>query len=350
MRPILKKDFITTVQNLLDNGFRPEFYTVDNDAQGIIAFTDKNGDRQVERVYCQHTPSRDLIAKRFRGWFEAVNNAYHAKLTDALTVGDKVQDGDTVRTVTTIRRVVKRSANGTPMSQECAATGVIVLDNQFEVMAGDVKPVPAEGMTPTAAIKHMYFTLAGLLEQSAAPDFDIDAGYADVRTNFELVEKTCHDLATTVWLSHRLRFWPTGDGCTFAEENQEIHDRLAYILRTGWLPGSEAGAEIQLSTLFEMEWNPADDIAITSTNGYKTQGCATVTDEEGLYMLAFEWMIDVSDSAQVMAYITAARFVLPDGLKLKDCDALAAVQEMDSIFGLTVDIANEVTGVYDQVI
>ncbi|EQA6233040.1 hypothetical protein ACYJ2I_004074 [Enterobacter hormaechei] len=144
MKPMLKKDFLTAVKSLLENGFKPTFATQQNDAIGLISFVDKNGDQQIERVYCQHTPSRDLIAQRFTKWFDTASNEHHASMADALTVGDKVQDGDTVRTVTAIRRVVATSANGTPKTQVCAASGLIVLDNRFEVMAGDVSPVQVE--------------------------------------------------------------------------------------------------------------------------------------------------------------------------------------------------------------
>lgn len=151
MKPMLKAAFFTAVKNLLVNGFNPTFYTIQNEAIGLISFIDKNGDKQVEEVYSCFTPARDNIAKRFRGWFETVSNEHHADLADAMAVGDKVQDGDTVRTVTAIRRVVARSANGTPKNQVCAASGVIVLDNGFEVMAGDVSPVRVETLKISSA-------------------------------------------------------------------------------------------------------------------------------------------------------------------------------------------------------
>lgn len=144
MKPMLKADFFTAVKNLLVNGFRPTFYTINAGMIGVLAFNDKNGNKQVEQVYSCSSQATSLMSERFRGWFSAIDNEFHAAQAEKLNVGDKVKDGDTVRTVTAIRRTVARGENGTPKNQVCAASGVIVLDNGVEVMAGNVSPVPVD--------------------------------------------------------------------------------------------------------------------------------------------------------------------------------------------------------------
>lgn len=94
MKPMLKKDFVTAINSLLANGFKPTFFTEQNDAIGLITFIDKNGDQQVERVYCQHTPSRDLIARRFTKWFNEIIAAYHAEAAEEVAEGQTVLDRD----------------------------------------------------------------------------------------------------------------------------------------------------------------------------------------------------------------------------------------------------------------
>lgn len=351
MRTMLKADFITAVKNLFANGIRPEFYTTENESVGIIAFTDKNGDRQEERVYCQHTPSRDLIAARFAKWFAAVAAEFHAEAAEALEEGQKVQDGDTVRTVTAIRTDFIRSVNGTP--RDLKRTGVVILDNGIEVMAGDVKPVPAaEEMTATGAIHHMFHTLVGAIEQSKKADFDAAEAYADIKTNHDLIASQCKDRSVVVWLRQLVCFGYVGD-MTFEEVNGEARDRLCHILHTGWLPSSEAGAVIQLSTLFEMDWYGATDIIVTAWEGDQVRGTATITDTEGLYQFAFSWLVDSGEAAMLagipaLTYITEAQLVLPYDAQIEDCDPLSALQEMDSIFGLAVDIAAEVLEAPDK--
>ncbi|EHC84085.1 Hypothetical protein LTSEMON_6358 [Salmonella enterica subsp. enterica serovar Montevideo str. S5-403] len=58
MKPMLKKDFFSAIENLLKDffsaienllkaGFQPRFYTVNSGRIGLITFTDKNGTKQV---------------------------------------------------------------------------------------------------------------------------------------------------------------------------------------------------------------------------------------------------------------------------------------------------------------
>ncbi|WP_170852146.1 hypothetical protein [Escherichia coli] len=47
MKPMLKKDFFSAIENLLKAGFQPRFYTVNSGRIGLITFTDKNGTKQV---------------------------------------------------------------------------------------------------------------------------------------------------------------------------------------------------------------------------------------------------------------------------------------------------------------
>ncbi|MFA1644651.1 MAG: hypothetical protein ACDS79_04065 [Enterobacteriaceae bacterium] len=200
-------------------------------------------------------------------------------------------------------------------------------------------------MTPTQAVRHMAKTLAALIEQSKKPGFDNDQAYSDIRDSYAHVCTMTDDLAIQVWLKNWICFWADSEEITFAELNQQKLDRLNHILATGWLPSSEAGATVQLSTLLECSWWGASEIKITMFGDKKTHGTATVTDEEGLYQIAFEWEADQGELAKsvdlpVIISITAARFTLPYDIKLDDCTPLEAAQELDGAIGLTADIFN----------
>nr|WP_193216063.1 hypothetical protein [Salmonella enterica]AKJ19762.1 hypothetical protein [Salmonella enterica subsp. enterica serovar Typhimurium] len=136
MKPMLKSAFFSAVKSLLTNGFRPTFYTVNCGRIGIIAFTDKNGSKQVEQVYSCTSLAVKTIAPRFEKWFAAAVAEFHAAAAETLESGQQVLDKGTVRTVTGFRSAFIRSANGTPRAQ--ARTGVVMLDHRHEVMAGDL--------------------------------------------------------------------------------------------------------------------------------------------------------------------------------------------------------------------
>ncbi|EGE2353521.1 hypothetical protein DL738_11760 [Escherichia coli] len=149
MKPMLKSAFFSAVKSLLTNGFRPTFYTVNCGQIGIIAFTDKNGSKQVEQVYSCTSLAVKTITPRFEKWFSAAVAEFHAAAAEDLEPGQQVLDNGIVRTVTGFRNVFIRSINGTPRA--LARTGVVVLDHKHEVMAGDLVPIDN---TPPDAVRH----------------------------------------------------------------------------------------------------------------------------------------------------------------------------------------------------
>lgn len=218
---------------------------------------------------------------------------------------------------------------------------------RYDAWVSDVDPLNEEvtPMTPTDAVRLMYHTLTGLIAQSKKPGFYSCPAYADIRTTFDKrIEVECEDWAVKVWLANLLCFWYSGDQ-TFAEVNQPKADRLAHIIGTGWLPSSEAGAEIQMSTLFELHWNSPCEVTIIKEEGDKTFGIACMTDSEGLYQVEFEWEGDQGELAHsvdlpVIISITGGRFVLPYELVLTDCEPLEAIQELDDVLGWSAQIVN----------
>lgn len=349
MKPMLKTAFISLVTDLLAAGHTPELQASPLTCWGNIRWTDADGKQQVRQLYSSHDCSARTARTsraRFTAWFDAATTAFNAAEIEkaGVKVGVKVFDKATyeTRVVTAIR------------------AGVLVLDDKAERILGDVVVQQAEtsiskaqvceevqAMTPTQAVKHMVHTLAGVIEQSKKPDFDPEQAYSDIRDNYGRVKAECDDLAITTWLKHWICFWADSEEVSFAELNQEKLNRLEHILATGWLPSSESGAEIQMSTLFELDWWAVDDVCVTRTEGDKTFGTATVTDVDGLYQAAFEWVADEGELARsvdlpVIISITSGRFTLPYNLTLTDCTPLEALEEMDAVLGFSADIYNEI--------
>ncbi|MEG5932488.1 hypothetical protein UXN85_20695 [Enterobacter hormaechei] len=350
MKTMLKATFTARVTELLSQGFNPELQISPMTCWGNLVWNDTECTRQVEPLFqardCSPmTASRDRA--RFAKWFAEAREAFQAAEIEkagvkvGVTVFDKATY--TTRVVTAIR------------------AGVLVLDASAERVLADIvvsqpetstmKPEVVNAdvacpMIPRAAIRHMVHTLAGAIEQSKKPGFNAEEAYADIKANYELVAYQCDDLATKVWLKNHLCFGYMGDVCTFEDVNGPYLKQFEHILETGWLPHSESGAQLRMSTLFEMDWWGADNITVTKKEGDKTFGTASITDTEGLYQIAFEWVGDQGELAEsvglpVLISITAARFTLPYEVTLTDCDVLEAIQEMDCVFGLSADIYNE---------
>ncbi|WP_289368061.1 hypothetical protein [Pantoea stewartii] len=207
-------------------------------------------------------------------------------------------------------------------------------------------------MTSTAAIQHMAYTLTALIAQSQQPDFVENEAYADIQTNFDLVATSCTDLAAVVWLKNRLCFGYAGDECTFEEVNQSTLDHLNFILLSGWRPGAAPAHKMVLSNMFELGWWDAQQITVTGHAGDQVTGTATITDTEGEFQIAFEWLMEMGEEAEraglpAMVSITAARFTLPYEFSLFECDGrpldtLEAAQEMDCALGFCAQIFNDV--------
>ena len=298
MHTMLKTEFFSAVKSLLADGFKPTFYTVDNEAIGIISWVDGNGTKQVEQAYSRHTPARDIIAKRFRGWFETIMAEHNAK------------------------------EEGIPLPE------VVYTEKQ--------------GMTPTEAVQHMAYTLAGAIEQSKKPGFDADAAYADIETNFDHVATECRDLAIIVWLKNHLCFGYIGDKCTFADVNEKYLTEFNHILATGWLPPRAQTTDLE--SLFEMDWWGASNIAMNPMR-YPTHitGHAMLTDEQGLFQIGFDWAADFGEEARAadlpaIISVLGGRFILPYEITLKDCDVLEVIEELDCALGLSADIFNHLSG------
>ncbi|MGQ6600193.1 hypothetical protein ACUND9_25120 [Serratia sp. IR-2025] len=107
MKPMLKKDFFSAIENLLKAGFQPRFYTVNSGRIGLITFTDKNGTKQVEQVYSCTSLAANTFGKRFTTWLEEIFQKHNEeKVADSgFEVGSRVWDKlmYTLRTISEIR-------------------------------------------------------------------------------------------------------------------------------------------------------------------------------------------------------------------------------------------------------
>lgn len=138
MKPMLKADFFAAIKSLLKNGFKPRFRTTNVGKIGLIEFTGNDDSNQVEQVYSCNSYSTERMAARYQGWMDQIMADHHAAIAEDMQRDEKVLVGAKIFTVQTFRTTFTRSINGTPRSQTCPRTGVIVLNNGAEVMAGDV--------------------------------------------------------------------------------------------------------------------------------------------------------------------------------------------------------------------
>lgn len=145
MKPMLKNTFFATVKELAAAGRKPYFYTICGGKTGLLAW-DVDGMKHVEEVFSTTYESAPRMIDRFNAWFVAAMGEFHAAAAEGLEEGDRVLDGDTVRTVTGFRTVAPRDSLGNKTNGICPRTGVIVLDGKIETMAGDVKPYALSDM------------------------------------------------------------------------------------------------------------------------------------------------------------------------------------------------------------
>lgn len=156
MKPMLKKDFYALVNRLLSEGFQPtiNWGYVFQDAN--LVWIDAEGHTQFEPIYTTTPAGAHTKRRRFDNWLTEILDAFNIAAADALEVGDKVLDGDVVRTVTAIRSVLKSS-------NEVQRTGVIMLDGKVEVMAGFVKrDIPTEEVTVEQLLKASWANIADI--------------------------------------------------------------------------------------------------------------------------------------------------------------------------------------------
>lgn len=142
MKPMLKADFFKTVTELLAKRLTPELTMSPLTCWGNLTWTDAEGKKQVLPLFSSHDCS-PLTArtsrKRFFNWFAEAKAQFHEKAAESLTVGDRIMYGANVGVVTVIRVRTIREPNGTPKAQ--ARTGVVVIDDKYEMMAGELRAI-----------------------------------------------------------------------------------------------------------------------------------------------------------------------------------------------------------------
>ncbi|ELY2473176.1 hypothetical protein SMB93_003573 [Cronobacter sakazakii] len=366
MKPMLKTAFFTLVNDLLARGITPELKVSPMTSYGSLKWSEGDSSR-VEELYSVRDCSpltASTFRKRFTAWFAEIMQKHQEQLVaDAgIVVGCKVWDDlmYALHTVTEIR-----------------AGGVLVLDNGVERTLEEVKTLaPNEApevkeeklsmkeenglcreITATDAILHMANTLTRHIEQSEQPGFDAGAAYRDIQANYDYVAERCKDRAITTWLFNHLcfeHFEDIDNTYTFADVNKPYRDQFNHILASGWRPATSV--TLTLSNLFEMDWWGADNITVTKHEGHEVYGTASVTDTEGLYQIAFEWLMDMGENADragmpAVVSITSAKFTLPNEVFLQrdngtPLDALEAIQELDFVQGFCAGIILEIYDLY----
>ncbi|EAM1616353.1 hypothetical protein EU642_22215 [Salmonella enterica] len=142
MKPMLKAVFFQTVTDLLAKGFKPELTISPLTCWGNLTWNDADNKKQVVGLFSSHdcSPLTSRVSRqRFAKWFAEAVALFHEKAAEALTIGERVMWGNYCGVVTAIRVRTLREPNGTPKAQQ--RTGVIVLDDQKEVKAGEVRAI-----------------------------------------------------------------------------------------------------------------------------------------------------------------------------------------------------------------
>lgn len=142
MKPMLKTAFYSLVNDLLARGIMPELKAYAFKYYGSLVWVEGD-DIRLEHLYSagdRKSETASIFRKRFEKWFDEIIAAYHAAAAEKLAYGQKVIDGDTVRTVTAFHTTAPRDSLGNKTNGVCPRTGIIVLDGKIEVKAGAVKP------------------------------------------------------------------------------------------------------------------------------------------------------------------------------------------------------------------
>ncbi|HAV1601541.1 TPA: hypothetical protein JG832_002431 [Enterobacter hormaechei subsp. xiangfangensis] len=161
MKPMLKKDFCHIVTTLLARGIVPTLDASFFCKSGRLIWKEK-GETRIAMLFKSptHTSAANEQNRiRFTSWFNTCLMTHSAKLAEKMKVGDKVLDGDAVRTITGFRKVVERHSDGSPKDQICQRSGVIVLDNDKEVMAYEVSTVNLSEPMSLPPVEKVYTPL-----------------------------------------------------------------------------------------------------------------------------------------------------------------------------------------------
>lgn len=194
MKPMLKNTFFSLVNDLLARGITPELKVSALTSYGNLKWEDGDTTR-VADLYSVRDCSpltASTFRKRFIKWFDEIIAAYHAAAAENLTEGQKVLDGDTVRTVTAFRKTVLRDSNGLPINQECPRSGVILLDGKYEVMAGSVKPYTQDNINLSQQIlesPRSLFAVANNVVRAAI----IETAYAEALEENDMFDGIIRD-------------------------------------------------------------------------------------------------------------------------------------------------------------
>ena len=82
MKPMLKKDFFSLVNQLLEAGFSPELQVSTLTCWGNLRWVDDEGNRQARSLYSSHDCSpltASIHRKRFAKWFEEIIQKHQEK-------------------------------------------------------------------------------------------------------------------------------------------------------------------------------------------------------------------------------------------------------------------------------
>lgn len=235
MKPMLKNTFFFLVNDLLARGITPELKVSALTSYGNLKWEDGDTTRVAELYSVRDCSplTASTFRKRFIKWFDEIIAAYHAAAAENLIEGQKVLDGDTVRTVTAFRKTVLRDSNGLPINQECPRSGVILLDGKYEVMAGSVKPYTQDNINLSQQIlenPRSLFAVANNVVRAAI----IETAYAEALEMNKLYPMTDITMPLRIISDYMQRFMRNNKDAKLFEAKERLEKKITLFIADGY--------------------------------------------------------------------------------------------------------------------
>ncbi|EDY2030070.1 hypothetical protein GTB64_004512 [Salmonella enterica] len=199
MKTMLKADFITLVNKLLAEGHKLELDMSLLSGLGYLTWF-VEGKKQVEQIFPKSAATLTTVTKmgRFRKWLAETVEAFHGAAAEQFKEGQLVIWGACVCEVTEIRTRLKIETypDGSKKNGYAQPTGVIVIDDKHEVMAGELRAIqPGDTADFEALVTYGTYNAKGnaFLQMSGNDLYWIMPTYKDDVVSVKICECASHN-------------------------------------------------------------------------------------------------------------------------------------------------------------